>query len=38
MFNQKMVEMGTTSSVIREIFDFGVKRKAIVGPDLKIVV
>ena len=33
MFNQKMVEMGTTSSVIREIFDFGVKRKAIVGPD-----
>lgn len=33
MFNQKMVEMGTTRSVIREIFDFGVKRKAIVGPD-----
>lgn len=33
MFNQEMVEMGTSRSVIREIFDFGVKRKAIVGPD-----
>lgn len=33
MFNQKMVEMGSSNSIIREIFDFGVKRKAIVGAD-----
>lgn len=33
MFNQKMVEMGTRRSVIREIFDFGVQRAAQVGAD-----
>ena len=31
MINQQMTERGQNSSVIRELFEFGKQRKAIVG-------
>ena len=33
MINQQMTERGQNSSVIRELFEFGKQRKAIVGED-----
>lgn len=33
MLNEKMVKLGTTRSVIREIFEYGNKRKAEIGAD-----
>ncbi len=33
MLNEKMYELGSKSSVIRELFAYGLERKKIVGPD-----
>ena len=33
MINEKMTQRGQSSSVIRELFEFGKQRKAIVGED-----
>ena len=33
MLNEKMIEMGENSSVIRELFEYGNKRKAEIGED-----
>lgn len=33
MYSKDMFELGSKSSIIREIFEFGMKRKAIVGED-----
>ena len=33
MINEKMYEYGSKSSVIRELFSYGLERKKIVGED-----
>ena len=33
MINREMTEKGQNSSVIRELFEFGKQRKAVVGED-----